>query len=156
MHPCPAVRHPSRSLSARLRWTLFAPLMLLAMSQAAFADREFRKLGVGRGLDANWVYPLHLGPSKRLWVGTVGGGVDRWDESTGGFEHFSLANLLSGPAEYDFIYALHEAADGRLWVGTRLGLVVLQPGSRAAAKVDLATVPEGEIPLVTSIYSDRN
>jgi signal transduction histidine kinase/ligand-binding sensor domain-containing protein len=117
--------------------------------------RFFHERGKGASLAANWVYPLHLGPSGRLWVGTVGGGVDRWDQSSGGFEHFSLSKLLAGAPEFDFIYALHEAADGRLWVGTRMGLVVLERDGASATKIDLATVPDGEVPLVTAIYPDR-
>ena len=85
----------------------------------------------------------------------MGGGIDRWDEATSSFEHFSLSKLANGAAEYDFIYALHETADGRVWVGTRVGLVVLDPVRNTASRVDLATVPEGEHPLVTAIYADR-
>ncbi len=56
----------------------------------------------------NYVFPLHVGPSKRLWIGTVGGGIDRWDEATGSFEHFPLSKFADGTADYDVIYALHE------------------------------------------------
>ncbi len=117
--------------------------------------RFFHQRDTAASLAANWVVPLHLGPSKRLWIGTVGGGVDRWNETTGGFEHFSLAKLIDGTAEYDFIYALHETGDGRLWVGTRIGLVVLDPVTNKAQRVDLATVPENQLPLVTAIYADK-
>jgi len=117
--------------------------------------RFFHQRDNAASLAYDWVVPLHLGPSKRLWVGTVGGGVDRWDEATGGFEHFSLAKLIDGTAEYDYVYALHETADGRLWIGTRIGLVVLDPVRRTAQRVDLATISADDVPLVTSIYADR-
>jgi signal transduction histidine kinase/ligand-binding sensor domain-containing protein len=117
--------------------------------------RYFHDRNQPASLANNWIYPLHLGASGRLWIGTVGGGVDRWDEATGSFEHFSLSKLLDGPVEYDFTYALHEAADGRLWVGTRMGLVVLDPAARTATRVDLATVPKDDYPLVTALHADR-
>ncbi len=117
--------------------------------------RFFHERDKRASLGFNWVVPLHLGPSKRLWIGTMGGGIDRWDEATNSFEHFSLSKLAKGAAEYDFIYALHETADGRLWAGTTVGLVVLDPVRNTASLVDLATVPEGELPLVTAIYTDR-
>ena len=117
--------------------------------------RFFHERDKSASLANNWVVPLHLGPSKRLWIGTMGGGIDRWDEATSSFEHFSLSKLVNGAAEYDFIYALHETADGRVWAGTAVGLVVLDPVRNTASRVDLATVPEGELPLVTAIYADR-
>ena len=117
--------------------------------------RFFHQPDNAASLASNWVFPLHLGQSKRLWIGTVGGGVDRWDETTGSFEHFSLSKLTNGDPAYDVIYALHETADGRVWVGTRMGLVVLDPVRNTASRVDLATVPKDEYPLVTALYADK-
>ena len=116
--------------------------------------RFFHQRDQGTSLGYNWVVPLHLGPSKRLWIGTMGGGVDRWDEATSSFEHFSLSKLINGTPDYDYVYALHETQDGRLWIGTAVGLVVLDPARNTATRVDLATVPEGQLPLVTAIYAD--
>src|SRR5919108_5528963 len=118
MHPCPAVRHPSRSLSARLRWTLFAPLMLLAMSQAAFADREFRKLGVGRGLDANVVTSLLVDRNGLLWIASR--------EGLFSYDGYLATPYRASPdqpgslSDVD-IRSLYEAADGALWVSTNTG-----------------------------------
>jgi hypothetical protein len=52
----------------------------------------------------------------------MGGGIDRWDETTGGFEHFPLSKLANGSAEYDFVYALHETVrlSGPLAYGSML------------------------------------
>jgi hypothetical protein len=98
---------------------------------------------------------LHVGPSKRLWVGTVGGGVDCWNGNDG-FEHYALSKLAQGLADHDSVFALHESADGRLWIGTRAGLLVLDPANRSISPIELADVPRGEHPLVTTIYADRN
>ena len=68
---------------------------------------------------------------------------------------FHCRSSLNGTAEYDFIYALHETADGRVWAGTAVGLVVLDPVRNTASRVDLATVPDGELTPVTAIYADR-
>ena len=110
----------------------------------------------GGSLANNWVYTLHLGPSKQFWIGTVGGGIDRWDAASNSFEHFSLSELARGHADLDRIFALHETADGRVWAGTRVGLVVLDPIRKTAAVLDLAGVPETENPLITDIHADQN
>jgi hypothetical protein len=52
----PLARHTSPGPALRqLFSTLFTALALLAFAQDAAAEREFRKLGVGRGLEANVV-----------------------------------------------------------------------------------------------------
>ena len=67
-------------------------------------------------------------PDRRLWIGTYGGGLERFDPETGQFAHFRHdpkdATSLSG----DRVAAIAEAADGRLWVGTmETGLNLLDP-----------------------------
>ena len=57
-----------------------------------------------------------------LWIGTVGGGLTRWQD--GQFTTFTTADGL--PA--DSITALGEDGEGRLWVGTEAGLAVWQNG----------------------------
>jgi ligand-binding sensor domain-containing protein len=60
-----------------------------------------------------------------LWVGTAGGGLQRLDRETGGFEHFDLAGdvvpLIADP--------LVEDPGGELWVATDGGLSRLDPAT---------------------------
>ena len=116
--------------------------------------RYFHASGNASSLAQNWVYALHRGASRRLWIGTVGGGIDRWDGASGGFEHFPLAQLTGGSRELDDVFAIHETADGRVWAGTRAGLVILDPASRKARRVDMAN-DAGAQPLITAMHADR-
>lgn len=115
--------------------------------------RFFHARGRAGSPSHDWVYALHRGRSGQLWIATVGGGVNRWDESSHRFESFDLALLSAGPVGRNDVFGLHETADGRVWSGTRAGLVVLDPGRREAALFDLSGV-NGEQPLVTAIHAD--
>ncbi len=117
--------------------------------------RHFHDSADAGSLAHNWAYALHQGTSRRLWIGTVGGGIDRWDDATGKFEHFPLAQLAGGSRALDDVFAVHEAPDGRVWAGTREGLVVLDPASRTAKLFDLAN-DVGAQPLITTLHADRH
>lgn len=97
---------------------------------------------------------VHVGPSGRLWIATIGAGVDRWDPVSGGFEHFSLAQLAGGSPGLDLVFTIQEASDGRLWVGTRDGLLLLDPLRREALPVKLAPAGDPE-PFVAALHEDR-
>ena len=116
--------------------------------------RFFHESGDAASLAHNWAYALHRGTSRRLWIGTVGGGMDRWDGAGGKFEHFPLAQLPGGARGLDDVFAIHEAADGRVWAGTREGLVVLDPARRTAKRIDMAN-DAGTQPLITTMHADR-
>ena len=47
-----------------------------------------------------------------MWIGTRGGGLDRWKD--GRFTSFTTKNGLSD----DLVFAIHEDAQGSLWIGT--------------------------------------
>ena len=116
--------------------------------------RYFHQPEVPGTLAHDWVYTLHLGPSQQLWIGTVGGGINRWNGTTGSFEHFGLARLTGGSPAHDDVFALHEATDGHVWAGTRQGLVELDPVRHEAALFDMADA-NGVQPLVTALHADQ-
>lgn len=117
--------------------------------------RFFHERARAGGLAHDWVYAVHLGRSSgRLWIATVGGGIDRWDPAGRRFENFDLARQSGGPRGLNDVFALHESPDGRIWAGTRAGLVVLDPARGAASLFDLSAV-NGEQPLVTALHADR-
>ena len=57
-----------------------------------------------------------------VWVGTSGGGLDRYDADLDGFVHHTHdpgdPNSLSG----DYVNTIYEDRDGALWIGTTTGL----------------------------------
>ena len=62
--------------------------------------------------------PLYVDSEDNVWLGTLGGGLNRFDEATGGFVHYrnDPANALSIASDY--VYTLYESknAPGFLWV----------------------------------------
>ena len=104
-------------------------------------------------LSHDWGFAVHLGPSGKLWTGTVGGGVNRWNPTTGGFDHFDLAALSDGESGSNDVFALYESS-GRLWAGTRDGLVVLDLEHGEARRLNLGEA-DGRGPLIMSFSADE-
>lgn len=59
-----------------------------------------------------------------LWVGTIGGGLNRFDRETGAFNSFTTHDGLPD----NMINSLVEDAEGQIWVSTRRDLAVFRPG----------------------------
>jgi len=57
-----------------------------------------------------------------LWVGTYGGGLNRFDKRTQTFTHFRYDPTSPKSLGNDNITALLEDQEGTLWVGTENGL----------------------------------
>ena len=76
-----------------------------------------------------WITSLAVGHDGTLWVGTLHGGVSRYDPQTQRFRHYG--NRVGDPQSLsdDHVNTLHEASDGTLWVGTKSGLDRLDPAT---------------------------
>ncbi|MCA0269273.1 MAG: histidine kinase [Bacteroidetes bacterium] len=74
-------------------------------------------------LAASFVHSLLALPDGRLWVGTYGGGLDRYDPRTGQFEHFLNRPSIAAAGDGRRIRALTRAHDGGVWAGAGTGLV---------------------------------
>lgn len=70
----------------------------------------------------NIVYSIIPGGVNHLWIGTRGGGVNRFDLQSGSFEQFRLSESNPGHYGQDDILCLYEDKDGNLWTGTSMGL----------------------------------
>ncbi|UCH96094.1 MAG: response regulator [Candidatus Aminicenantes bacterium] len=57
-----------------------------------------------------------------LWIGTEGGGLNRWDRRTNRFTRFSHDPKDPGSIRNNNVYCLHFDRSGTLWVGTGKGL----------------------------------
>lgn len=62
-------------------------------------------------------------PQHLLWLGTAGGGLNRFDRRTGAFTHYTEANGL--PSNY--IYGILTDRVGNLWLSTNNGLCRFDP-----------------------------
>jgi ligand-binding sensor domain-containing protein/signal transduction histidine kinase len=71
----------------------------------------------------NWIWSIFEDSQKRLWAGTFGGGLNRFDSATETFQTFrhtpgdSANSLLD-----DGIWFITEDSNGVLWVGSNTGL----------------------------------
>ncbi|NQZ12450.1 MAG: response regulator, partial [Algicola sp.] len=68
----------------------------------------------------NTVIALHADAKGSLWIGT-NGGLNRYDSSTGLFNHYRHDPLDPTSLSHDFIYSVFEDSKGDLWVGTQRG-----------------------------------
>jgi ligand-binding sensor domain-containing protein/signal transduction histidine kinase/DNA-binding response OmpR family regulator len=82
-------------------------------------------------LSHNGITALLEDHSGRLWVATDGGGLNRYDPSTGRFLHFG-----EGP---DHIYCLYEDHAGSIWVGAQTGLYCYHPSTSPATTPNSST-----------------
>jgi signal transduction histidine kinase/ligand-binding sensor domain-containing protein len=70
------------------------------------------------GLNNSNVISLHLDNQGILWIGTFGGGLNRFDPASGKFRHFTTENGLPN----NVIFGILEDNQGNLWLSTDRGL----------------------------------
>ena len=71
-------------------------------------------------INSNNVFPI-VGQEGILWVGTRGGGLCRYDKSTGKFRSYTTKAGKS-PISSNEILSLHLSKDSTLWIGTGYGI----------------------------------
>jgi len=67
--------------------------------------------------------PLYQDEQGYLWIGTTGGGLDRFDPETETFLHLTEAEGLPN----NVVYAIEPDTDGFLWLSTNRGLARMDP-----------------------------
>ena len=65
---------------------------------------------------------IYIDKQDILWLGTVGGGMDKFDPSTGVFTHYRYDPKDSTSLSHDLVTVILEDNEGNLWVGTHGGL----------------------------------
>ncbi|MGE3616451.1 MAG: two-component regulator propeller domain-containing protein [Gemmatimonadales bacterium] len=78
---------------------------------------------------AGLVASLAETPDGAIWIGTIGGGLNRWDRRTGSVRRFRRDPARPGTLSHDIVWALAADAGGGVWIGTSNGLDHLPPGS---------------------------
>jgi signal transduction histidine kinase len=76
-------------------------------------------------LSHNWVWAIHKDRTGRLWVGTLGGGLNRFDPEEETFAHYGEQDGLAS----DLVLDILEDDHGFLWLGTANGLSRFDPQS---------------------------
>ncbi len=64
----------------------------------------------------NYVFCIHVDPQDRVWAGTWGGGVARYDGRR--WTNFNSRDGLAG----NIVYSIAQSPDGTLWFGTNKGV----------------------------------
>jgi signal transduction histidine kinase/ligand-binding sensor domain-containing protein len=88
-------------------------------------------------LRSQFILSLYEDRRGRLWVGTMAGGVHRWDG-----RQWRRLGADSRP-RHDNVYALVEGADGAMWIGTDDGLLRVREDPRGAWQIDAFTAAHG-------------
>src|SRR6185295_1119194 len=65
--------------------------------------------------------------SGLLWIGTIGGGLNRLDPATGRFTAFRNDSTNPSSISDNAVWSIHEDPEGILWLGTRGGLHRFDP-----------------------------
>lgn len=63
-----------------------------------------------------------------IWIGTNGGGLNRYEPAGGRFSHFQHDPSRPDSLPDHGVYGMAEDAEGGLWVGTQRGLARMMPG----------------------------
>lgn len=59
---------------------------------------------------------------KIIWIGTLGGGLNKWNRETGEFTHFLHDPAKPGTISHKDVYSIYFDRAGTLWAGTLRGL----------------------------------
>jgi two-component system sensor histidine kinase ChiS len=107
-----------------------------AMRQSSLIFTHYKnEPGSPNSLSNNFIMTIYEDRSGVLWIGTIDGGLNRFDRNSETFSHYQNSpgnpNSLSGNS----VFSIHEDRSGNLWVGTLTGLNQLtshrSPGNQA-------------------------
>ena len=76
-------------------------------------------------ISGNWIESLYVDSKKRLWIGLLGGGLNRFDAQTERFIRYEYESANSHSISNSQIQTIVEDKHGRLWLGTKDGGLIL-------------------------------
>ncbi|MEO8149980.1 MAG: two-component regulator propeller domain-containing protein [Bacteroidia bacterium] len=88
-------------------------------------SRFYNIQGNAYSIHGNDVRSLAFDKKGNLWIGTNGGGLNRYNKAENNFSHFTMENGLPDNA----IYSMVCDNNGMLWLGTNYGLCRFNPGN---------------------------
>jgi ligand-binding sensor domain-containing protein/signal transduction histidine kinase len=85
-------------------------------------------------LSSKNISALYQDSTGHIWVGTLDGGLNRFDPETDSFAHYLPVPDYPGSISSSRVTSIAEDANGSLWIGTQNGLNVFDPvGERFSA-----------------------
>ena len=72
-------------------------------------------------LSHNKIYTIVEDQAGMLWIGTIGGGLNRFDPDTGAFTRYQHDSTDPASLSDNTVNAVYEDQSGTLWIGTRKG-----------------------------------
>ncbi|MEZ4702714.1 MAG: two-component regulator propeller domain-containing protein [Rhodothermales bacterium] len=102
------------------------------------------------------VNAIHEDRNGYLWVGYLGGGLDRLDRSAGTVRRFVSEPADPGSLSFDQIWSITEDRDGNIWVATGGGGISRYDPSRDRFSRYVPGPASGTLPdaLIYSVYED--
>lgn len=76
------------------------------------------KQGVAGSLSHDWVWSVYVDNAGTLWVGTDGGGLNRYDRQTDSFTRFRHAEDDPSSLSNDRVRVIYQDSHGDYWIGT--------------------------------------
>lgn len=86
-------------------------------------------------LGVNITISLHCDADGMLWVGTFGGGVNRFDPKDEKFTRFKHDPSNPQSLGDDYVYSIYRDKSGILWFGTMFGLTRFNPRTREFSRL---------------------
>ena len=89
-------------------------------NQPIFSFKNFISDDNKNTISKNTILSILEGEDGVFWIGTYGGGLNKFDTKTGIFKHYTEEDGLSNNA----IYGILNDAEGNLWISTNFGISV--------------------------------
>ncbi|MCC7131148.1 MAG: hypothetical protein IT352_00810 [Gemmatimonadales bacterium] len=108
---------------------------------------------------AGLVVSLAEGPDGAIWIGTIGGGLNRWNRATGEVRRFRRAPSGAASLSNDMVWALAADSAGTVWAGTNHGITRFGADGSVTRLLRDRAIPwrptEGSANTVTDLEIDR-
>jgi signal transduction histidine kinase/ligand-binding sensor domain-containing protein len=101
------------------------------------------------------IFDIFEDSKQRLWIGTDGGGLSRYNFSDGSFFAYQAeaGNPNSLPSQK--VFCLEEDADGRIWIGTGdAGIAILVPETEQFIRSTHSVIPDLESDVIRILLKD--
>jgi ligand-binding sensor domain-containing protein/signal transduction histidine kinase len=101
---------------------------------AGIKERYLHNPADSLSLQHNTVLAMYEDSSGVLWLGTYGGGLDRFDPTSRTFTHFTESDGLPN----NVVYGILPDGHGHLWLSTNKGLACFDPATRSCRSFSTA------------------